>query len=156
MAFLSGAVQPLLQTFTQRNEATAEPICWGERSQGSVKAGWERHTSSATVNTGVPAGDGKQLAWILLDSLKGQWDTESIQNRAAGFNQAGKGEAGRGEGEQSFVMVIGGQEQDQHCKRKGPSALPPSLGKHGVRAGHYPGERDRWDFSMDPQKSTSM
>lgn len=73
--------------------------------------------------------------------LKGQQSTESLQNRAAGFGQAGKGEAGRGEGEHSFVMVFW-RTRARPALWKGLSALPPSLGKHGVGARHYSGESE--------------
>lgn len=62
--FLSGAVQPLLQAFTQRNEATAQPTCLREWSQDCVEEGWERHILCHCKYRNAWRGSGKLLPLI--------------------------------------------------------------------------------------------
>lgn len=132
------------------------PPAWGK----DHRAVWRqagRGTSSASVNTGVELFAWRRWQTATLDpswkaSLKGQWSTESLQSRAAAFGQAGKGEA-----EQSFVIVLWGQEQDQRCERDPQPCLclwESMVWEHSSAWGRA---RQRYwqDFSMDPQNSTS-
>lgn len=106
---------------------------------------------------------GKQLPQIsLLESqcvrLKGQWSTTSLQSRAAGFDQAGKGEAGRGQGERSFVMVFWRTGARPALWRGSQLCFPlweNMVWEHGNGRGRGR-QRGWWDFFRDPGKSMSI
>lgn len=160
--FLSGAVQPLLQTFTQRNEATAQPTCLSEGSQRHVKAGWERHILCHCTYRSPWRRSAKQLSRISPGKPACASKVSEAQKacRTGLLVLVRLAKEKQGEVKESTVLswCFGGQEQGQVYGRGSQPFLPlweSMVWEHGTIQGRAR-QRDWWDFSMDPQKSMSM
>lgn len=131
-----------------KEQGSAQPTCVSEQSQQSMwRTGWERHIL-LPVHIQECLGPiwettTSDLSWYMW--LKGQWGTTSLQSTMADFGQASKGEAGRGLGEQRFIVVfwrtrIRPVREGTHEGRREASRSPP--GKHGMGAQWWQWERE--------------